>query len=139
MLLASRGRTEEVMVSLERSSRVQRIGGAPVATPETTIGTVARYSDGVTLLLTGNAVSLDHGGTVRPRAQELHEGGHAIKSLDTSEENTILFSAAAQEPTAPTGRPISLALQKLPRFYCGNCRCARNTWLLRSRHYHRAT
>lgn len=83
--------TEEVMVSLERSSRVQRIGGVPVATPETTIGTVARYSDGVTLLLTGNAVSLDHGGTVRPRAQELHEGGHAIKSLDTSRRTRYSF------------------------------------------------
>lgn len=60
-------------------------------------GTVARYSDGVTLLLTtGNAVSLDHGGTVGPRAQEQagyerHEGGHAIKSLDTSRWTRYTF------------------------------------------------
>lgn len=79
------------MVSRAIVTRSAHIGGAPVATLEMTIGTMARYSDGVTLLLTGNAVSLDHGGTVRPRARELHEGGHAIKSLDTSRRTRYSF------------------------------------------------
>lgn len=84
-------RTEEVMVSRAIVARSAYWWRASSDTRDDD-GTVARYSDGVTLLLTGNAVSLDHGGTVRPRAgYELHEGGHAIKSLDTSRRTRYSF------------------------------------------------